>query len=84
MDVIPKDLLTQMQLRQISEKIDVLKSEQTYLTEFTRNQAIIGPFLNARDFILSAQNAKNKVEQRYERITPLRDVWRFPQCDSIL
>lgn len=61
---ITRDMVTQMQLRQISEKIDYLESEQAYLIEFARNQAIIRPFLDARDYILSAQNAKNKVEQK--------------------
>ena len=61
---ISRDMITQMQLRQISEKIDYMESEQAYLIEFTRNQAIMGPFLDARDYILSAQNASTEIEQK--------------------
>ncbi|MBQ2922474.1 MAG: hypothetical protein IJE60_05215 [Tyzzerella sp.] len=61
---ISRDMVTQMQLRQISEKIDYMESEQTYLIEFARNQAIMRPFLDARDFILSAQNATAEIDQK--------------------
>lgn len=61
---ISRDMVTQMQLRQISEKIDYMESEQAYLIEFTRNQAIMGPFLDARDCILSAQNSVDAIEQK--------------------
>lgn len=61
---ISRDMVTQMQLRQISEKIDYMESEQAYLIEFARNQAIMRPFLDARDFILSAQNATAEIDQK--------------------
>lgn len=58
-----QNILTQMQLRQISDKLDYMASEQSYLIDFTRNQAIIRPFLDARDDILNAQNQISFEEQ---------------------
>lgn len=60
---IVQNMLTQMQLRQISDKLDYMASEQSYLIDFTRNQAIIRPFLDARDDILSAQLQTDHEEQ---------------------
>lgn len=64
MKEISRDIITQMQLHQISEILDYMESEQAYMIEFIRNQAINTPFLTARDYILSAQNAVTKVEQK--------------------
>ena len=61
---ISRDMLNQMQLRQILEKLDYMISEQSYLIDFSRNQAIIRPFLDARDYILKAQRQKNIIEQK--------------------
>ena len=61
---ISRNMLNQMQLRQISEKLEFMISEQSYLIDFTRNQAIIRPFLDARDNILKAQNQVGFAEQK--------------------
>lgn len=60
---ITQNMLTQMQLRQISDKLDYMASEQSYLIDFSRNQAIFRPFLDARDDILSAQLQTDHDEQ---------------------
>ncbi len=62
-DAISRDLLMQMELSKISNKLARLESEQGYLINFTRNEAIMRPFLDARDFLLAAQNEKNKKMQ---------------------
>ena len=61
-DII-NNMITQMQLRQISSKLDDISSEQEYLVEFSRNQSIIKPFLNARDHIKQAQMSMTKEDQ---------------------
>ena len=61
---LSRDILTQMQLRQISEKLDCMIAEQSYLIDFTRNQAILRPFLDARDSLLKAQGPVSLAEQR--------------------
>ena len=61
---ISRNMLNQMQLRQICEKLDYMISEQSYLIDFTRNQAIIRPFLDARDNILKAQSQIGFDEQK--------------------
>lgn len=61
---ISRDILNQLQLRQISEKLDYMISDQEYLIDFTRNQAILRPFLDARDNILKAQSRLESYEQK--------------------
>lgn len=61
---IPRNMMNQMLLRQISEKLDYLISEQSYLIDFARNQAIVRPFLDARDNILKAQGQIGFAEQK--------------------
>ncbi len=61
---ITRDMMNQMQLKQISAKLDYMISEQSYMIDFVRNQAIIRPFLDARDNILKAQNQIESSEQR--------------------
>ncbi|SEM22744.1 hypothetical protein SAMN04487770_12945 [Butyrivibrio sp. ob235] len=61
---ISQNMLTQMQLRQISDKLDHMISEQEYLIDFSRNQAIVRPFLDARDNILMAQYQTSAVARR--------------------
>ena len=61
---ITRDMLNQMQLKQISAKLDYMISEQSYMIDFVRNQAIIRPFLDARDNILKAQEQITYSEQR--------------------
>lgn len=61
---ISQNMLMQMQLRQISDKLKLLESEQSYLIDFTRNQAIIRPFLDARDDIRTAQQRVDEEKQR--------------------
>lgn len=61
---ISRNMLNQMQLRQISEKLDFMISEQSYLIDFSRNQTIIRPFLDARDNILKAQDQIGFADQK--------------------
>ncbi len=61
---ISRNMLTQMQLKQISDKLNYMISEQSYLIDFTRNQAMIRPFLDARDYILKAQSHSAQEEQQ--------------------
>ena len=61
---ISRNMLNQMQLRQISQKLDYMMSEQSYLIDFSRNQTIIKPFLDARDSILQAQGQIELTEQK--------------------
>lgn len=61
---LSRDMITQLQLRQISNKLEFMGAEQSYLIDFTRNQSMLRPFLDARDFLLSAQNAADESTQR--------------------
>ena len=61
-----RSITSQIQMRQISAKLDAIAEAQSYLVELERNNNIVKPFLNARDFILRAQNAKNvDVQKKY-------------------
>jgi hypothetical protein len=58
------NLAIQLQLKQINRKLDVLVEMQDYHIDFSRNNAIIVPFFNARDKIVHAQNEFDIEKQR--------------------
>lgn len=57
------NIATQMQLRQISNQLKNISDIQVYQLEKSRDAMIKVPFLNARDYVLKAQNAKTSKEQ---------------------
>ena len=59
-----QNLAIQMQLKQINTKLDILVEMQGYHIDFSRNNAIIQPFFNARDKVVHAQNEPDKEKQR--------------------
>ena len=60
---LSRSITSQIQMRQISAKLDAITETQSYLVEMEKNNNIIKPFLNARDLILRAQNAKTVKER---------------------
>lgn len=71
---ITRSLTSQLQMRQISAKLDSIIETQSYLVEMERNNNIYKPFLNARDYILRAQNSKNVEEQRGHMIEASKEL----------
>lgn len=63
-----RSITSQVQMRQIAAKLDEIAETQSYLIEMERNNNIIKPFLNARDLILRAQNAKTIDERKHYMI----------------
>ena len=59
-----RSIASQIQMRQISAKLDTIAEMQTYLVELERNNNIVKPFFDAMDLILRAQNAKTAEEQK--------------------
>lgn len=57
------NIATQMQLRQITNQLKNISDIQVYQLEKNRDATIKVPFLNARDYVLKAQNAKTNEEQ---------------------
>lgn len=58
-----RSIASQVQMRQISAKLDDIQETLNYLVDMERNNNIYQPFLNARDFVLRAQNA-GTIEER--------------------
>lgn len=52
---IARNMVVQMQLRQINTKLSIIQEMQSYQIDMMRNQSIMTPFFNARDFIFRAQ-----------------------------
>lgn len=69
-----RSITSQIQMRQISAKLDAIAEAQSYLVEMERNNNIVKPFLNARDFILRAQNAKNVDMQKKYMIEASKEL----------
>lgn len=69
-----RSITSQIQMRQISAKLDVIAETQDYLVEMERNNNIIKPFLNARDSILRAQNAKTEEERKQYMIEASKEL----------
>lgn len=59
-----QNLAIQMQLKQINTKLDILVEMQGYHIDFSRNNAIVQPFFNARDKVVHAQNETDSERQR--------------------
>ena len=53
-----QNLMQQIQMKQISDKLDSIAELQGYQIDQARNAAIKVPFLNARDYILKAQETE--------------------------
>lgn len=58
-----RNLALQMELKQLQDTIDEMKELQNYQLELDRNRDMKTPFLNARTYILQAQNAKSTEER---------------------
>lgn len=79
-----RSITSQVQMRQIAAKLDEIAETQSYLIEMERNNNIIKPFLNARDLILRAQNAKTIDERKHymiEASKELNDGMYYPDED---
>lgn len=57
-------IMIQMQLKQINDKLDAITEMQSYHIDFSRNNALVVPFFNARDKVVHAQNETNVGERR--------------------
>ena len=57
------DISSRLQLKEINEKLDTIKELQFYQIERNRDEVIIAPFFNARDYILRAQNEIDSVKK---------------------
>ena len=55
-----QNIAIQMQLKQIIEKLDTMIQLQDYHIDFSRNNALVKPFFDARDHIVYAQNESDK------------------------
>ena len=60
---LSKDFALQMQLKDLSQKLDSIQALQAYQIDLTRNQTIVNPFLESRNELLMAQNATSQDEQ---------------------
>ena len=69
-----RSITSQIQMRQISAKLDVIAETQSYLVEMERNNNIYKPFLNARDLILRAQNANSLYEQKQYMVEASKEL----------
>ena len=58
-----RNLVNQVQLRQINAKLGIIQELQSYQIDRERDRDIIVPFLNARDYILRAQMSNLIKEQ---------------------
>ena len=58
-----RNISNQMQLRQMNEKLSTIQELQSYQIEQARNQAMVTPFWDARDYILRAQLSNNPDER---------------------
>ena len=69
-----RSITSQVQMRQIASKLEEIAETQSYLIEMERNNNIIKPFLNARDLILRAQNAKTIDERKHYMIEASKEL----------
>lgn len=67
-----RNIVNQMQLRQINAKLNMIQELQSYQIERDRDRDIIVPFLNARDYILRAQTG-GAFEERRENLIKASD-----------
>lgn len=59
-----RSITNQLQMRQLSEKLDNIQELQSYQIDRDRDRDIKTPFLNARDYILRAQTAQTLEERK--------------------
>lgn len=57
-----RSIANQAQMRQISAKLNAIQELQSYQIDRDRDRDIVTPFLNARDYILRAQEGENREE----------------------
>ncbi len=57
-----QNIAIQMQLKQIVEKLDTMIQLQEYQIDFSRDNALVKPFFDARDYIVYAQNEKDQTK----------------------
>ena len=57
-------ITTQLQMRQISAKLDDIQELQSYQVDRDRDRDIVTPLLNARDYVLRAQEQIDEQEQK--------------------
>lgn len=54
------NIINQIQIQQIFAKLKNIEEFQTYQIETDRNSRMIRPFLDARDYVIKAENTNNK------------------------
>ena len=54
------NIINQIQIQQIFTKLKDIEEFQTYQIETDRNSRMIRPFLDARDYVIKAENTNNK------------------------
>lgn len=59
-----RSIADQLQMRQLYESLEDIKELQAYQIDMERDQNIVVPFLNARDFVVRAQNQDDPEKQR--------------------
>ena len=67
-----RSITNQLQMRQLSEKLDNIQELQSYQIDRDRDRDIKTPFLNARDYILRAQTAQT-IEERKQFLLKASD-----------
>lgn len=55
-----QNIAIQRQLKEITEKLDTIIQLQDYHIDFSRNNALVKPFFDARDYVVYAQNEQEK------------------------
>ena len=69
------NIINQIQIQQIFAKLKDIEEFQTYQIETDRNSRMIRPFLDARDYVIKAENTNNKdkktklLEKAEEKVT---------------
>lgn len=58
-----RSITTQLQMKQLAAKLDEIQELQSYQIDRDRDRDMITPFLNARDYVLRAQN-QTSLEER--------------------
>lgn len=58
------NIINQIQIQQIFTKLKDIEEFQTYQIETDRNSRMIRPFLDARDYVIKAENINSKEKKR--------------------
>ena len=78
------NLITQMQLKQISEKLDCIDEKINFQLQRDRERDLMEPFFTARDYIRDAQVTKDEGEQEkylYSAMDYLKRVYQAAYYD---